>query len=73
MEVDALLRRRLEADNRRTMERLQATVEAKTSAGNAFSTSNSASWVFMSWACLPFQCLTTVVTPAIVNQVILGY
>jgi hypothetical protein len=34
---------------------------------------NSASWLFMSWACLPFQCLTTVVAPAFVNQVVLGY
>ena len=33
---------------------------------------NSASWLFMSWACLPFQCFTTVVAPAFVNQVVLG-
>jgi hypothetical protein len=34
---------------------------------------NSASWLFMSWACLPFQCYTTVVAPAFINQVVLGY
>ena len=33
---------------------------------------HSASWLLYSWATVPFQCYTTVVAPAYINQVVIG-